>query len=221
MKTLCLSVTVVVIAATFAIPTAGRAADTPLTGLKLKVSDVTQPGTARRKIITVSKDAAVVIPADGSAADPSLHGGSLEIRNTAGTGESDTFPLAAGNWFRIPGDPAKPLKGWKYKQVVFNPPTDDYVIKVALKQSLSTSTLRAIVGDSRGSLIDYTLDEAMQGSIGIWLTTGADRQCLDFGGIIVADTSEDLGGGVYRGRFAAKGALAPAGCGSPSGAFVD
>jgi len=61
----------------------------------------------------------------------------------------------------------------------------------------------------------------MQGSIGIRLTTGADTQCVDFGGIILADESEDLGGSVYRGRFLAKGAPAPADCGSPSGAFVD
>lgn len=202
-------------------PMPSRATDTLITGAKLKVADATQPGVARRKIIFVSKDPGIVISADGSGGDPLLNGGSVTIHNTAGSGESQTIALAAGNWRRLPSDPSDPLKGWKYKEVVANPPAADYRIKVAVKATYSGAVLRALVKDDRGSLITYTLDEPTQSSIGMRVSTGSDRQCADFGGFILEDASEDLGSGVYRGAFKAKEAPAPPDCGSPSGAFLE
>ena len=76
MRTLRISLALGLVTGALAAAPAG-ALDTPLSGLKLKVSDATQPGGARRKIITVSKDAGIVIPADGGAGDPSLNGGTL------------------------------------------------------------------------------------------------------------------------------------------------
>jgi len=198
-----------------------EATDTVIPGAKIKVADATQPGVARRRILFVSKDPAIPLPADGSAGDPSLNGGSLHVVNTAGSGESQVFALGAGNWHRIPGDPSDPLRGWKYKEGVSTPPTFDYKIKVVLKQTYSGVVLRALVDDDRGSVISYTLDEPTQGSIGVQVSTGSDRVCADFGGTIVEDSSADLGNGVYRGAFVAKTAPAPAACALPSGAFVD
>ena len=198
-----------------------EATDTPIPGLKIKIADATQPGLAHRKIIFVSKDPAIPLPADGSAGDPSLNGGSLRVVNTAGSGESQLLALGAGNWHRIPGDPSDPLRGWKYKEVVSTPPSFDYKIKVVLKQTLSGVVLRALVKDDRGSVISYTLDEPTQGSVGVQVSTGSDRTCADFGGTIVEDASTDLGGDVYRGAFLAKLAPPPPSCASPGGAFID
>jgi len=202
-------------------PTTSMATDTTISGAKIKVADATQPGVARRKIIYVSKDPTIVISADGGAGDPSLHGGSVTIANTAGSGESQTIALSAGNWHRIPGDLADPVRGWKYRETLANPPTSDYKVKIALKRTYSGAVLRVVLKDDRGSFITYTLDEPMQGSIGLRVSTGSDRQCADFGGTVVEDESADLGSGVYRGSFVAKEAPAPADCGSPSGAFVE
>jgi hypothetical protein len=187
------------------------ATDTTVTGRKLLIKDFTRPGQADRKVVFVSRDPIVVPATPGSAGDPTLNGGSLEVHNTAGSGESMTLALPAGNWV---------LKGddfYLYRELVDNPPTQEYRIKVIVR----SGQVRGLVRDGRGSLISYTLDEPTQGSVGVRVATGADRHCLDFGGIVVADESLDLGGSVYRGRFAAKTAPAPANCGSPSGAFLD
>jgi hypothetical protein len=189
------------------------ATDSVVTGLKIKMSDDTQPGVARRKVLFGSKDVAISIPADGSAGDPSLHGGSVEIFNSAGSGESDIYALPTGGWRRIPANPLDPLRGWKYKEVVANPPTDDHAVKVVMRIGSSYSVLRVIVKDDRGTFIAYTLDEPMQGSLGVRIATGTDRHCADFAaGVLLADESVALGGGVYRGTFAAKLAPAPADC---------
>jgi hypothetical protein len=174
------------------------------------IKDFTRPGQADRKVVFVSRDPIVVPAAPGSAGDPTLNGGSLEVHNTAGSGESMTLALPAGNWRTRSGL-------YLYKEIVFNPPAQNYKIKVVVRNG----QLRGLVKDEVGSVFSYTLDEPSQGSVGVRVATGADRHCLDFGGIVVADESLDLGGGVYRGRFAAKTAPAPANCGSPSGAFLD
>jgi hypothetical protein len=186
------------------------AADTTVTGRKLLIKDFTRPGQADRKVIFQSRDPIVVPAAPGSAGDPTLNGGSLDVRNTAGSGESMTLALPAGNWLLRSGY-------YLYREVVKNPPTHEYKIKVIVR----SGQVRGLVRDGRGSLISYTLDEPTQGSVGVRVATGADRYCLDFGGEVRADLSEDLGDGVYRGRFAAKDAPAPGTCGSPSGAFLD
>lgn len=190
------------------------AADTTVTGRKVKLKDFTRPPIAGRKVIFTSRDPLVVPPAPGGAGDPTLNGGSLDVHNTAGSGESMTLALPSSNWeVTIRGD----VVYYRYRQAVTNLPAEDYKIKVLLK----AGNLKGVVKDDRGSLISYTLDEPSQGSVGVRLVTGADRVCLDFGGIVAVDESLDLGDGVYRGRFAAKDALAPATCGSPSGAFLD
>jgi len=209
--------------AAFANP--ASAADTPVTGKTIKVKDKTQPGTARRNLGAVSRDPTVVIPTDGSAGDPVVNGGSIELLNTAGSGESSTISLPAGNWRRVPTSPAKPLRGWIYKELVENPPTDDYKILVVLKSNSSNTAkiLKAKVSDSRGSVLTYTLDEPTQGSLGVRILTGADQHCMDFGEEVRRDEGEVQGGGVHRGSFGARLAPAPPDCdlGSPSAAFLD
>lgn len=188
-----------------------KAADTAVSGRKLVVKDFTRPGTADRKVVAVSRDLGIAVPAPGSAGDPTLGGGSVTVTNSAGSGESMTIALPADGWKPATG-------GWKFRREVSDPPTDDYKIVAALK----TGRLKVLLRDDVGSLVGYTLDEPSQGSIAVELVTGADRHCMDFGGLIKRDFSEDLGGGVYKGAFGAKDAPAPAGCdASPSGAFVD
>jgi len=221
MRTYHIAVAAVVAAAGVAggwFPTRAVAADATIPGVKLKMSDATQPGGARRRIVSTARDTGIAVPAAGSAGDPSINGGLLEVANTNGSGESTAITLPAGNWIPLGGDP---VTGWRYKEVVADPPTADYKIKVTLKQGYSSSVLRVAVKDDRGTVILYTLDEPTQGSIGVSLATGDDRNCLDFGGIVVVDESADLGDGVYRGKFVAKAAPAPAACASPSGAFLD
>jgi len=199
----------------------GRAADVPVAGDKVKMKDATQPGVAQRKVIFVSYDTAIVIPSEGGSADPSLTGGALEIHNGAGSGESVTIPLPAENWLRVPRSVEKPLRGWKYKEVVKDLPTSNYKLKVVFKQRLSGPLLRALAKDSRGNVVGYTLDEPTQGAVAIEVVTGDLRHCALFGGLVRSDESDDLGGDVFRGVFTASDADAPAGCiASPSGAFV-
>jgi hypothetical protein len=199
----------------------GSATDVPVTGAKLKIKDVTQPGVARRKLVFATADLAIVIPTDGGSADPTLTGGTLEILNGAGSGESASVPLPAEHWRRAPRDLEKPLEGWRYKDIVKDLPTSNYKIKVVLKERPTGSVLRAVVKDVRGNVEGYTLDEPTQDAVAVQLVTGDLRHCALFGGMIRRDESRDLGDGVYRGIFVARGADAPAGClGSPSGAFV-
>ena len=154
-----------------------------------------------------------------------MNGGSIEILNTAGSGESMVIPLPAANWRRIPQDPNGGLRGWRYKERVKDAPTDDYRVFVLFKQNGvgMVKRLKITLKDRVGSLITYTLDEEAQGSMGVRFFSGADQHCADFGGFIKKDDSRDLGGGAFRGRFVAKDAPAPADCslGSPSGAFLD
>jgi len=199
----------------------GWTADVPVIGAKLKMKDATQPGVARRKVIFSTSDVAIVIPSEGGSADPSLSGGALEIRNGAGSGESDSIPLPAVNWIRVPRNVEKPLRGWRYKELVKDLPTSEYKIKVALKERLAGPILRAVVKDERGNVVGYTLDEPTQDAVGVAVVTGDLRHCALFGGVIRRDESRDLGGDVYRGIFAASAADAPGGCvASPSSAFV-
>ena len=177
------------------------ATDTTVTGRKLLIKDFTRPGQADRKVVFVSRDPIVVPAAPGSAGDPTLNGGSLDVHNTAGSGDSTTLALPAGNWV-LKGDDV-----YLYRELVKNPPTQEYRIKVIVR----SGHVRGFVRDERGSLISYTLDEPTQGSVGVRVATGADRHCLDFGGIVVADTLA-FAGSAYRGRFIAKDAPAPATC---------
>lgn len=193
------------------------ATDQPIAGQKLKMKDATQPGVARRRVVFAARDASIVIPADGSSADPTLHGGAIEIANSAGTGEVAVVTLPTGGWRRAPRDTGKPLVGWKYREVVNAPPANDFKIKVVLATRSSGPVLRALVKDDRGNVIAYTLDEPTQGSMAIRIVTGTDRHCAEFGGYIRSDESRDLGDGVFRGVFIAKDAPAATLCtGAPA-----
>jgi hypothetical protein len=227
MKRIPKAATVMFMAAAFLAAFAGpaRAADTPVTGRSIKMKDKTQPGTARRKLGVLSRDPTVAIPGDGGAGDPTLSGGSIELLNTSGSGESDTVDLPAGNWRRVPSSLAKPLRGWLYKEIVDNPPTNDYKIYVLIKSNSSgtSKVLKAKVKDYRGTVLSYTLDEPSQGSMGVLISTGTDQHCMDFGGEVRHDEGEVLGDGVHRGKFGARLAPAPPSCnlGSPGAAFID
>jgi len=51
----------------------------------------------------------------GSADDPTVHGGRLEITSVPGGFPPLVVELAAGGWTRIPKKASKPLKGWRHR----------------------------------------------------------------------------------------------------------
>lgn len=128
--------------------------------------DVTPPVLAKRrsfKFTASTKKAPelnrVVSPAPGTDGDPTLHGATLSVVNTAGTGETFTIDLDAGSWSML-GSSSSP-KGWKWK------PSDpsSAVSLVKVKDDL----IKVKAGDEAFA---YTLDEPSQGSVGMRLTLG-------------------------------------------------
>ncbi len=134
---------------------------------KLEIrDDVTPPILPRRRLLRFTASTKksneihrVVPPAPGSDGDPTLHGATLAIVNTSGTGEVFVADLAPGLWTRI-GSPANP-KGWKWRSV-------DPAWPVSLVQ-VKFDNLKVRAGDAA---FEYTLDESAQGSVGLRLTLG-------------------------------------------------
>jgi DNA-binding beta-propeller fold protein YncE len=106
---------------------------------------------ARRKIAFTSKMA----NAPGTIPDPTQHGATLVVYDSAGTGESVTFPLAAAGWSRS-GSPTRPTYNFR---------SSGPITRVTL-----TSTRLTI----RGGRADfgYSLDEPRQGRIALRLVLG-------------------------------------------------
>ncbi|HJQ83914.1 MAG TPA: hypothetical protein VKA21_07560, partial [Candidatus Binatia bacterium] len=128
--------------------------------LSLK-DDVTPPiNLAARKVSfkssTKREQNHIVPPAAGSNADPTLHGATLVVYNSAGGDDMVTVSLAAGKWARWGSN------GWRFRT------TDpaDPIGKVSIKQdSLSVKGGKASW--------TYTLDEASQGSVAVRLQLGS------------------------------------------------
>jgi hypothetical protein len=136
----------------------GRAADHPLAGSKLTI----KRSFARRSLVWVSKDPAVVLP----AASPTAVGAQLVASAT--DGDSSIVDLGAGLW-RTSGD------GARYR----NPdaPGGDSKCKFAL---LRGGLLRLTCRDD---LVDI-LDPGPEGNVTLALSVGADTYCATFGGVV-------------------------------------
>lgn len=157
-------------------------------GRTLRMSD----RSGRRRLAVTSADPGMVVPSPSDPAAPSAGGAVLEIVNPT-TGERDAFTLPAANWKGL-GNPAG-SKGYRYADSAGAAgPCKTVVIQ-------NGKRLRA---RCQGAGIDFSLDEAAQGGLGVKLTIGnGDRYCMAFGGIISKDEP---------GTFKAADAPAPAAC---------
>jgi hypothetical protein len=131
------------------------------------------PAPVRRKVSFKSKtngDAPanrVVVPAAGSAGDPTLHGATLAVYNSAGSGEKVVVTLPAGAWTTL-GSPSSPT-GYRYTGADPNGPITRVIVKA--------DQLLVRGGKSNWG---YTLDEPSQGRIAVRLTLGGSATwCSD------------------------------------------
>lgn len=124
------------------------------------------PAPARRKISFKTRTNAdapanrVVLPGVGSAGDPTLHGGTLAVYNSAGSGEKVAVTLPAGSWTPL-GSSSSP-SGYRYTGSDANGP----VARVIVKND------QLLVRGGKSNWV-YTLDEPSQGRIALRLTLGS------------------------------------------------
>jgi DNA-binding beta-propeller fold protein YncE len=134
------------------------------TKLTMKDDNAPPVSLARRKITFTASTKndppanRVVVPALGGAGDPTVHGATLRVYNSNGTGEQTTVELDASDWLPLGN-------GYVYR----GPDSEGPVKSVKL-----TADKLSVKGGK--SLWSYTLDEPAQGRITVRLTigTGAD-----------------------------------------------
>lgn len=165
-----------------------------LSGLRLDVRDDAGDDT-RRRITAVSKDPLLAVGAPGSAADPSLHGATLRLRNPS-TGELADFTLPAGAaWQASAG------------QYIYRDPSG---ANGPCRRLLVRQGKLAVRCSARGSFIPFSLDEATQGSLVLGVRLGGGgAQCMAFGGTIRRDAGTTNPG--PRGLFVARATAVAAG----------
>jgi len=165
--------------------------DVPVAGHQLRLQDRGDAPAARRLTLEL-RDPALVVPADGSAADPTVAGALLDVLNPD-SGERVTVPLPAAGWERR-------HDGYRYRDGgrALGPCTRAQLRPGRLK-------LRCV-----GAGLPFTLDEPSQGALVVAVTLGSERvHCARFGGRVTADAGA---AGNRRGVFAAREAPAPPTC---------
>jgi hypothetical protein len=158
-----------------------------LEGVKLSLkAKATTP--EKQAATMVSKDPAITLgDGNGSADDPTIHGGSLRIATAIGDQFDVTFDLPADGW-QLVGKPGAG-KGYKFR-------SSGDVKVVIVKRG---KQVKAVVKGELGLLLANDPDP-----VAVVVTTGAERYCTAFGGTVVFDA--DL-------KYVAKDAGAPQGCG--------
>ena len=143
-------------------PTASPVAFLTLQTTSLVLADkTTPPDPSRRKIRFVATtkkepdDHRVVAPSPWSAGDPTLHGATLVVYNSAGSGEAVTIQLPAGRWKKNARIPAT------YTFVDKTGPISRVVVRADRLQLQGGKAQFA-----------YSLDEAQQGRMAIRLHLG-------------------------------------------------
>jgi YVTN family beta-propeller protein len=196
----------------------GQAPDlTPVPTKKLSLSD-TSPAKRGMSFASATKGLPVpqqiVPPAPGSAGDPTVNGGALVVYNAAGlTNDETELTLPASGWTLL-GKPSSP-KGWRFRSA--NGPVRSLVIK--------PNSLTAKV---RGATFGYTLDEAQQGTVAVFVRLGANAGWCAVAPARTAGNPPSSAKFDKPGKFvSAKNIAAPGECaalpggGSPSGAFLE
>lgn len=196
----------VVVAGVCSLPSVALAADTPVSGVSLRVDDrrAMRQGVAklRRSMTWVAGDTAILVPEEGSASDPSVHGAHVVIVNTAASGESARVALPAAGWQRDPADPGKPLVAWRYRATAPG----------SIRARLGEGSISIRVRDKAGTLLRYSLDESRQTSLAVVLELGGDRLCTEFAVGLLADTGSIDASCNVRGRFEARAVPPPPAC---------
>ena len=167
-----------------------------LAGRQLVLKDSAQDAS-KRSLTLLSQDPVAVVGRPGSASDPTLIGGTLEVLNPA-TGERAVMALPARQWKGI-GAPAGSA-GYQYA---------DNGQTVGPCKSVTLRLGEALKASCTGGGIGFTLNEPAQHALTVTLRTGALPQCLSFGGRIVKDTPAV---GNRMGEFQATNAPAPTSC---------
>jgi hypothetical protein len=112
-------------------------------------------------------DHRIVVPATGGAGDPTQHGGSLLVYNSAGSGEKTTVALPASGW-RLLGKSTAP-KGFRFAGSDPNGPVSRVIVKA--------DQVKVRAGRSSWA---YTLNESSQGHIAVQLQLGTSPAwCAD------------------------------------------
>jgi hypothetical protein len=163
--------------------------------------------TTHRTIVFVSNDLKIGAML-GMGIDLLADGASLQVYNTSGTSESVciNLPTISGAW-KTTGK-GKSF-GYKYKDAHFsNGPCNAAIVKHGL---LKVSCV------AKTKPINYSLDEATQGSVGIAFTTGNTTYCTVFGGKVTKDSGTTAPKARGKGQFQAKTAAIPDTCRIPQG----
>jgi hypothetical protein len=117
-----------------------------------------------------------------SAGDPTVAGATLRVWDSKGAAGSDSYELPADGWRRMPKNPNKPLKGYRYAGAgdESSPCT-----AVVVKDDVVKATCRG-----RG----VTLAPPFAGSVKVSLTVGEDDRtfCCSFGGTEVKNDTRIL-----------------------------
>ena len=154
-----------------------------------KLSLKAKAATPEKQAATmVSKDSTITLgDGNGSADDPTIHGGSLRIATATGDKFDVSFDLPADGW-QLVGKPGAG-KGYKFRS------SGDVKVVLVKRGKL----VKAVVKGELGLSLLTDPDP-----VSVVVTTGNERYCTSFGGTVVFDAEAKL---------VAKDASAPAGCG--------
>ena len=168
-------------------------------GRKLSLKDF-DSSPDKRKLLVLSKDEELVVPVAGQPQDPLTGGAELRLYNPS-TAEQQVFSLPASGWKGL-GKPAG-SKGYRYK--------DSQQVNGACK-SVKLVVGRVFKALCKGATINFTLNEAGQGSLAVTLTTGGGSDpfvCALWGGTLRVDQGTGVNG---KGKFLAINSARPAVC---------
>jgi len=170
-------------------------------GARLMLKD----DTTQRTLQFSSRDSQGLATAPaGTTADPTRHGATLQLFNPT-THEHTRLSLPAANWRGLGRPPGS--RGYHYRDARrLVGPCSSVLLKPGHRLTVMC----------KGTQINYTLNEATQGSLVLSLTSGsgngAARYCATFGGSIVHDVPATP---TRPGLFKAENAPPPAMCAEP------
>jgi hypothetical protein len=173
--------------------------DEPVAGTKLSVTNFAN-NPRRNSVLVVADDTSIMVPEAGSAGDPTMHGGFLQLLNPA-THESDVYSLPAENWKALPA----PAQGYSYVDVHHDHGPCEIVTVTAGER---------LVASCRGEDVKFSLDAPQQRALEVNLvvgTVGGARYCASFGGQVMRDVSASNMKN-HVGSFLAMDAPAPEAC---------
>ena len=169
---------------------------TTISGKQLLIKD--NPNATKRKIIFMSADPTINA---ANELDPTTFGASFHVYNASGGTDSACFDLPNSTF----GWQPKASGSFGYKDNAFQHGACKSV-------SLKKGKLLKVVCQAKIQPIDYSLDEATQGAVGVRFTSGTTIYCARFGGTVKKDSGLDPPNSGGKGQFQAKDALAPLSC---------